>query len=479
MNNNQKTESKNKIESFILEILKEIKSKKCLINNFKFNYLRQNTNDRSQNYFERKEYIMIKPHILNDLFNIFDSIISLSIKGIITLYNKIKSYNNPIINHKKSLTQIKSSFDSFLLNNNYKYDSCNNQSRNKITKNNSSLFHKINPIKYNNINNNYSRNKTKILRGYSTDTKRENKRIIYYNNFLKYKSFNNSSDDKYINDIKNYSSNNRRNNELTSPLKSSNVKKNKDLIYINENEYIDDNKSDNNESDNNLNNKTNIQNIEKKYSNFKFLNNNKKENNLNFDEINQTQINNLNKIKIKSPLRQILQEIANKQKQKKNIYRNNSLNILNTEEPAVKITKILKNVEKINEEIKENIPQNKEKLIKSNNQRYLLEKFGKSENCIYKSKNLLNNFDKNKVNTEYNKITKLLIEKGLNEVESLSIRNIDNNKKKIYDLKTVTSDYKKKKINNLKKIDNIYKTDEIHKTLKRINEKFSYKNKLG
>lgn len=280
-------------------ILNEINSKKKLIKEFKEKFLNKNIFCNNINSYskERNDKIIIKINDINQVLDSFKRIISISIKAIAFLLIKIKNNKNlnsiPYIN-RYSAQNIKSYSPVYACKNYFKlYNDDNNNYNNEINNN----LMKDNSKSYNYI--------------YSKEKSNKNKKTFKIITNLKKSDTNNESNQKLIDDniykmeIINKKENNRNNHG-------------KITINTNFNNYLS-NMHDNTNSHNSHNYqdvrypyKSHLvtSHIDMRHKHYMNMDNNKQKS-------QYIKIKNF-KLKIKSPLRQTLKEMINKQKIKKN-----------------------------------------------------------------------------------------------------------------------------------------------------------------
>ena len=497
-------EEKNNVEIFIKEALNDINFKQNVIDNFRLKYLKQYTNSGKDIYWiDKPRYITLNMYLLNDLLNLFESTISTSMKAILYLQNEMVDYhklNNNILNkYKKNIIQHNDSYKNNSIsrevnkNNLYESDkncckSHNNFSchtslsnfNNQINYNNSNLYYKLETAKNTNLSNGKLNNNSQIYRKYYITSKKKN-RIIYYDNFLKYKNNTFSNNNSY--------KNTRKSDSFISPFRKNKSNTLQEISYNNLN----------------LNINSNISNTEK--NNIYFFN----KNNNTYDN-KEDKNNNIDNIKIKSPIRKILQEIAKNKKKNEKLYRNNSLNYFKTANNAIKITQNPIDSKKDNDDFQKK-SKTSEKLTSQNCKLFFAEKYGNGDYNTFVKKYKNNQLDQNTIKNEFKIISKLLNEKELpkindnslqisncndlfnitqtenlsvpqqnkyikkiNKIRSTSIKTNNNSKEK----KVITNDKLNKlyspseiskKITKINKINNIYNTNVSNKKIKLIIEK--------
>ena len=407
-------EEKNNIEVFIKESLNDINSKQNVIDNFRLKYLRQPSNCGEDIYcINKSRYITLNIYLLNNLLNLFESTISTSVNAILYLQNKIKitdyqKQNNSILkNYKNNILQhndlYKNNFISEEITNSNSYEknknccrshnnfnchTCLSNCRSQISGNNSNLYYKLETTKNNKLSIGELNNNSQLSRKYYI-TPMKNNRIIYYDNFLKYKNntFNNNS-----------YGNTRRDGSFISPFRRNKSNILQEL------------------SNNHLNTNSNISTIEK--NSIYFLNKNR--NNITC-EGKEKKNNNINNLKIKSPIRKILQEIVKSKKKNEKINRNYSLNYFNTENNAIKITKISTKNKKNNTNFQKNLKKS-ETFIPENCKYFFAEKYGNGDYNIFIKKYENNQLDKNVIKNEFKIVSKLLTGKELSNINNNSVQ---------------------------------------------------------
>ena len=275
----------------IENVLNDINSKKILIRNFKEKY--------NIDYIINKEKnanIIIKKSDMNKILDSFIQIISISIKAISFLLIKLKNNKNSNNKNRHSAQIMKSyssiydtqQFFNIFKEDNYKSNkekNKNNKKMNHFMKNNRSYNHILNKEN----NNNYFKIITNYEK-YDNDLIIDNKNMYTYNKINDHKKRNHKKitiDTNYYNFMKNIQSN----------LNSSN---NKNFISFGEKNQL-------------LSSQNNT-----KYKNNFNLDNNKQKN-------QYIKINNC-KLRIKSPIRQTLKEMINKQKKKTKILNYSTVN---------------------------------------------------------------------------------------------------------------------------------------------------------
>lgn len=280
-------------------ILNEINSKKQLIKEFKEKYLNKNIFCNNMNNYskERNDKIMIKINDISQVLDSFKRVISISIKAIAFLLIKIKNSKNlnsiPYLN-RYSAQNIKSYSPVYAGKNYFKlYNDDNNNYNNEINNN---------LMKDNSKSYNYILSKEK--------SNKNNKTFKIITNLRKCDT-NNASNQKLIDD---------NIYKLDKINKKENNRNNHSKITINTNfnNYLS-NMHDNTNS----HNSHNYQDISNPYKNHLITSHidMRHKHYMNMDSNKQKsqyiKIKNF-KLKIKSPLRQTLKEMINKQKIKKN-----------------------------------------------------------------------------------------------------------------------------------------------------------------
>ena len=369
------------LEKIVEDILFYINSKKLAINDFKEKYLNQTLYVNNIKYSkERKGSVTIKINAINEILDLFQETISLSIKAIVILLIKNKTNNN--INYNFNLNKF--------INNN------------KINKNLNSNSYNCKKLKFKDYSN--TDNKINLTKNNIGNKTYFNQTINKEGNRL------DNSYNKYIKIKKNTNINNLKKRLMVDDNNSNNKIMNKtDLLFINQknkintnfNNYIK-NIQENITTDSNFyNGYTKNDMSTQKFSKLKKYYVTESNNNItnNNNKCNFIKIKN-SKFKIKSPLKQSLRDIVQRQKIKGKAFNFSSNNLKRTKTKIIENTIIKKNYKdddvltKLNDKTKFN-----------DFKLFFAEKYG-SGNYI----NFLNKYKTNKLN-------KIMIE---NELQILS-----------------------------------------------------------
>ena len=416
------------LEKIYDEIIQEINSKKYVINQYREKYLNHNIYSSYINSTkEKKDNIIIKPKELSNILDLFHQTINLSIKAIEYLLLKINSIkylttNSKFVSHTNSNTNSSQNSYPSISNTNifkpYKGDNIKKdiENRHKLMKHSNRSYNHLlnnkNNLKYRLIiedNNKGSKiNETEILSNHS----KEKKIKTNFNNYIK---------------------NLNKSNIYFLGKKNTSYSGKNDMLH-------------------------------KKY--FK-LDNSKNISNQRSEFI---KINNF-KLKIKSPIRQTLKEIVEKQKERSNKYKCSPINIIKKTDIKIKHYKLKNEDDIINEFLSLETKFNNYKI-------FFAEKYGDGDynNFLKKYKN--NKINKSIIENEYAILSKMLKYNSPGRyTEKIPINNIKKNySNKNIIIKLDNNNKNKVKIKNLKKKYgfNTPKSNENHRKI--IKDNFITKN---